>query len=111
MGNDECALLKLLSELFLCAFDSHGSCVECVADCEMRKLRNTAYSAERNLLICAYSVIDAYRNAVLLVEVECDHASDQRRMLGEILRPCQEVDHCLVDTYCPVRTRQDIAAS
>ncbi len=77
----------------------------------MRKFRNTAYSAERDLLIRSDSIINAYRDTVFLVEVECDHASDQGRMLGEILRPCQEVDHCLVDTYCPVRTRQDIAAS
>ncbi len=76
----------------------------------MRELRHAADPAERDLLIGADGIVDAYRDAFFLMEIERYHASDDRRVLGQIFRPCQVVDHGLIDIDRSVRACDDIAA-
>ena len=111
VGNNECALLKLLAEFFFCALDSHGTCVECVAYGEMRKLRNSAYSADRDFFVGAYSIVNADRNAFILVKIEGYHASDNGRVLCHVFWSCKIVYHRLIDAYRSMRAGYYITAS
>ena len=111
MSHDEGALIKRLLQYFFCTLDGHCTSVQCMSNGEPWDFRKSGNSCDWLHFIGSDGIVDACRNTEFLVQVKCNHASQQGCVLCGVFRSGQIIDHLLIDADGTVRACDDISAS